>query len=136
MTVSSPSRAERRLLRRLHSAELGRLAAGDERFFDRHPGRRTRLRFAGQAEIATASGTDADALLNSVPGIRAAVAVRRIAPGITVKIMFPGWEREDVDVPEREAAATFDLLSGTVPGDVRVITADLMEHAAKRGSAS
>lgn len=133
MTASSLSRAERRRIRRLHSPKLARIDDGDARFFQRHPARYNRVRLAGRAEIEAASLKEVAALLGTEPGVRFAAAVRRIAPGANVKLLFPTRDREDVDVSEREAAAVFDFLSALKSDDVRIVSSYLMDQAVRVG---
>ena len=106
----SASRTRQRRLERLQE-EVDKVLEGDQLFFERHVGRRHRLRLAGQSEVRMLEEVHGAEHLRTVPGNRWYCSVRQIEPGARVRHFVQNEAGLDTDIPEDQARWLFDHLA-------------------------
>jgi hypothetical protein len=87
--------------------KVSRITNADRLFFERHPDRRHRVRLAGDVEIAeieTVRGLPMDVR----PGESIYALVRSVAPGERHRLLAPGPEGAETDLPESLARELFE----------------------------
>ena len=111
------TRNQRRQIKKL-APHLGRIADADRLFFEQHPDRRHRIRFASEVEIAQREIVSGEVMIPP-PGFRHFVIVRKIAPGQR-RLFVTNAEDAGPDVPKVLAGVIID---GVATPKVREIEA-------------
>jgi hypothetical protein len=125
------NRNQRRQMKKL-APHIDRITEADRVFFEQHPNRWHRIRFASEVEIAQyeiASGE----VMTLPPGFRHFVIVRKITPGHRLRLFVTNAEDAGTDVPEDLAVAIFDNVASPY---VREVEAELRAALSKGGGAS
>ena len=127
------TRNQRRQIKKL-APHLGRIADADRLFFEQHPDRRHRIRFASEVEIAQREIVSGEVMIPP-PGFRHFVIVRKIAPGRRLRLFVTNFEGAEtgLDVPEDLADVIFD--TAATP-QVREIEAALRPALPEEGGAA
>ena len=125
------TRNQRRQMKKL-APHLGRIADADRVFFEQHPDRRHRIRFASDVEIAQHEILSGK-LVRLPPGHRHFVIVRNIAPGRRLRLFVTNEENAETDVPEDLADVLFDMAAAP---QVREIEAALRAASPEEGDAA
>ena len=127
------TRNQRRQIKKL-APHLGHIAEADRVFFEQHPDRRHRVRFASEVEIAQHEILSGK-LMRLPPGHRHFVIVRNIAPGRRLRLFVTNFEGAEtgLDVPEDLADVIFD--TAATP-QVREIEAALRPALPEEGGAA
>jgi hypothetical protein len=126
------TRNQRRQMKKL-APHLGRIADADRVFFEQHPDRRHRIRFASEVEIAQHEILSGK-LMRLPQGHRHFVIVR-FAPGRRLRLFVTNHEGAEtgLDVPEDLADVIFDTASTP---QVRKIEAALRAASPNEGGAA
>jgi hypothetical protein len=102
------SRCERRQIKKLHT-KVSKITQADRKYFERFPGRRHRIRFAGRAEVALADMTDPRAPVPQ-PGQHCYAVIRNVEAGKRMRFCFySSYAYEDCD--EATAAEMFQEIA-------------------------
>lgn len=101
MTSFPPTRTFREL-----TAVVERVIDGDQRFFERRPDRRHRIRVAGRAEIALKELVEGR-LMTLPPGYRWYAVVRNVAPGVRWRLFIRNVEGAATDLCETASRDVF-----------------------------
>ena len=125
------TRNQRRQIKKL-APHLGHIAEADRVFFEQHPDRRHRVRFASEVEIAQHEILSGK-LMRLPPGHRHFVIVRNIAPGRRLRLFVTNAEDAGTDVPEDLADVLFDMVAAP---QVREIKAALRAVSSGEGGAA
>ena len=100
------TRVQRRQLKKL-AAQIDKVTQADARFFERFPHRQHRIRLTARAEIeqnALMTGEDPH-----IPReFSYFMAVKRVAPGVRVRLQIIGLEGSDTDISEESARAIYE----------------------------
>jgi hypothetical protein len=101
------SRAKRHQMKKLATG-VNKITDADRKFFERFPHRQYRVRLAARAEIKQ------DTLLNGAsPHLPREffyfMAVKKIAPGVRVRLRIIGLEGSDTDLSEESARAIYEM---------------------------
>src|SRR4051794_9503329 len=105
---------------------VGRVTQADRLFFERFRHRQYRVRIASQAEI------EQDLMLTGservlLPGERVFVAIKNVASGVRLRLLFVGPIDADTDLSEAHARLIFE--EGTDSDKCREIEAQLRQLA-------
>jgi hypothetical protein len=125
------TRNQRRQMKKL-APHLGRIADADRVFFERHPDRRHRIRFASEVEIAQHEILSGK-LMRLPPGHRHFVIVRKAAPGRRPRLFVTNAEDAGTDVPKDLADVLFNMVAAP---EVREIEAALRTASPNEGGAA
>jgi len=121
------TRNQRRQIKKL-APHLGHIAEADRVFFEQHPDRRHRVRFASEVEIAQHEILSGE-IVTLPPGFRHVVIVRKIAPGQR-RLFVTNAEDAGPDVPKVLAGVIID---GVATPKVREIEAALRAASPEEG---
>jgi hypothetical protein len=86
------------------AGEVDRVTPAEDKFFERFPNRRHRVRLASDAEIAHHEILEGEPMWMP-PGRRIFAVVRNIAPGVRLRIYIRGLEGSEIDLDEATARA-------------------------------
>ena len=125
------TRNQRRQIKKL-APHLGRIADADRLFFEQHPDRRHRIRFASEVEIAQREIVSGE-VMTLLPGFRHFVIVRNVTPGRRLRLFVTNAEDAGTDVPEDLADVLFDMVAAP---QVREIKAALRAVSSGEGGAA
>jgi hypothetical protein len=125
------TRNQRRQMKKL-APHVDRITQADRVFFEQHPERKHRVRFASEVEIARCEIVRGE-VMTLPPGHRHFVIVRNVAPGRRLRLFVTNAEDAGTDVPEDLAVAIFDNVASPY---VREVEAELRAALSKGGGAS
>jgi hypothetical protein len=125
------TRTQQRQMKKL-ACHVARATDTDRVFFEQHPDRKHRVRFASEVEIARCEIVSGE-VMTLPPGFRHFVIVRNVAPGHRVRLFVTNAEDAGTDVPEDLAGAIFDKIAGP---HVREIEAALPAASPEEGGAA
>jgi hypothetical protein len=125
------TRYQRRHTKKL-APHIGRIADADRVFFEQHPDRRHRIRFASEVEIAQNEILSGEVKILPA-GFRHFVIVRKIAPGRRLRLFVTNTEDFATDVPEDLARTIFEKVATP---QVREIEAALRAESPEEGGAA
>ena len=113
---------------------VDRVTEADRVFFEQHPDRKHRVRFASEAEIAQLEILNGQ-VTTLPPGIRHFVIVRNVAPGARLRLFVTNREGAEtgLDVPEDLADVIFDTRATR---QLREIEANMRSALSKDGGAA
>ena len=91
--------------------KVSRITSADRLYFERRPDRKHRVRLAGQAEIDEIElGSSGCSALRPKAGEQVYAFVRNKAPGKRLRILAPGPEGAETDIPEAMARQLFETI--------------------------
>ena len=102
-------KSQRRQLRKLAN-RVDRMTQGDRKFFERFPHRQHRVRLASRAELQQHELLE-DAPLAIQPGFKVFVAIRKVLPGVRIRLLLLAPEGRETDVCEATARAIFEAVA-------------------------
>ena len=103
--------AERREFVRL-AHRVGKIVASDQKFFERFPHRRYRVRLAGRAEIEHARLATGIEIKKPLPGFAHYTVVTNIKDGVRLRFFIVGREGCDSDMSESQARGLIEKVFG------------------------
>ena len=125
------TRNQQRQMKKL-APHIDRITEADRVFFEQHPNRKHRLRFASDVEIAELEVVRGE-VMTLPPGMRHFAIVRNVAPGVRLRVFVTNARHATTDVPEDVTAAIFDAVA---PPDLHDIQASLRTALSKEGGAA
>ena len=125
------TRNQRRQIKKL-APHVDRITQADRVFFEQHPDRKHRIRFASEVEIA--QNEILTGKVKILPaGFRHFVVVRNVAPGRRLRLFVTNAEDVGTDVPEDLACVIFDNVATP---QVRKIEAMMRVSLSRDGGAA
>jgi len=124
------TRNQQRQMKKL-APHIDRITEADRVFFEQHPDRKHRLRFASDVEIAELEVVRGE-VMTLPPGMRHFAIVRNVAPGVRLRVFVTNARHATTDVPEDLTAAIFDAVA---PPKLHDIEASLRTALSKEGGA-
>ena len=125
------TRNQQRQMKKL-APHIDRITEADRVFFEQHPDRKHRLRFASDVEIAELEVVRGE-VMTLPPGMRHFAIVRNVAPGVRLRVFVTNARHATTDVPEDLTAAIFDAVA---PPKVREIEGALRAASPEQGGAA
>jgi hypothetical protein len=125
------TRNQRRQMKKL-APHVDRITQADRVFFEQHPERKHRVRFASEVEIAQNEILSGE-VMTLPPGHRHFVIVRNVAPGRRLRLFVTNAEDAGMDVPEDLADVLFDMVAAQ---QVREIESALLAASPEEGGAA
>jgi hypothetical protein len=123
--------SRQRQLKKL-APHVDRITQADRVFFEQHPERKHRVRFASEVEIVQNEILSGE-LMATPLGHRHFVIVRNVAPGRRLPLFVTNSEDAGIDVPEDLAHALFDTVAAP---HIREIEAALLAASPEEGDAA
>jgi hypothetical protein len=125
------TRNQQRQMKKL-APHIDRITEADRVFFEQHPDRKHRLRFASDVEIAELEVVRGE-VMTLPPSMRHFAIVRNVAPGTRLRLFVTNARHATTDVPEDVTAAIFDAVA---PPDLHEVEASLRAALAEEGGAA
>ena len=125
------TRNQQRQMKKL-APHIDRITEADRVFFEQHPDRKHRLRFASDVEIAELEVVRGE-VMTLPPGMRHFAIVPNVAPGVRLRVFVTNARHATTDVPEDLTAAIFDAVA---PPKVREIEGALRAASPEQGGAA
>ena len=125
------TRTQRRQIDKL-ARHVERVTDTDRVFFEQHPDRKHRIRFASEVEIAQLEIMNGE-VMTLPPGKRHFAIVRNVAPGARLWVIATSAEDAGTDVEEALAHALFDKYATRL---VRETEAAIRAASSKKGGAA
>jgi hypothetical protein len=125
------TRTQQRQMEKL-ACHVERVTDTDRVFFEQHPDRKHRVRFASEVEIAQLEILSGE-VMTLPPRMRHFAIVRNVAPGARLRLFVTNARNATTDIPEHLTAAIFDAVA---PPNLHEVEGSLRAALSKEGGAA